>query len=422
MDDREPSEGILLLQGWMDVNRSQLRRTVQSVVVLVLVLAIGLCALSNGASSLNLSQDSLNQNNSSQNGTSQAQQSAAVTLDMDSTSRTRVVLQSVTLPENGYVVVHGSGYNASSPTAASIIGRSEYVQNGSYDNVYIELFEVPNQTFNRSRINDTERIYVTLHDETNGNGLFEYVHPASPDRPFRNKSGRPIVETNHIGTVDTAEQNGTAATTADNDTVSQFQDKPQNSTTEVSDNGKNGRRSYRTIFGLTLVIGVLIGGLGYGFIVRRKRREISSMVENEHTNVSVLEQAVGRFRMTLNPHTIDIRAYGLPPNCDTIKINITPDDSDKQKKALREFASVQELQVASETESTKNSSTTDGFPHQEGTLQLSYETLESVLSTAQEGDEHAQTVVAALKQILGAYAPEAVTAVSDQAADTDHEM
>lgn len=350
---------------------------------------------------------------SSSNATNQSQ-TASVRIDAELTNRTRIVLESVTLPENGYVVVYGSNYTNLAPTSTAIIGRSQYTNNGTYKDVYVKLFGIPNRTFNRSRIRGTERIYVVLHDDTNWNGEFDYVNPASPDGPFRNESGLPVADSIVIGMDDGTEMSGSGGTGGKAESMDQLQTTQRTTTKAGAGTESRGDGGFgMTALGFILIVSVLLGG---GYTLVTKSGELTT-AEREHSEISRPTQAVGRLRTKIIPYTIDIRAYGLPADCKTVNISVTADDSPDQKAALRELALTQKFQLASEEKNSEGPLSSDEYVHREGTLQLSCETIKSIQTAAQDGDEQSQRVLTAVKHVLDAYAPEAVAAVEIQSSD-----
>lgn len=126
---------------------------------------------------------------------------ASVTIDKNETTQKQVVLTSVTLPNSGYIVAHGSSFNSSEPTNESIIGRTQYVRGGTFEDVVV--------TLNQSIANNSS-VVVTLHNETNGNQAFDYIDQTGPDAAYQNQSGSPVtdrVSASSIGTNNSAEGN-----------------------------------------------------------------------------------------------------------------------------------------------------------------------------------------------------------------------
>jgi hypothetical protein len=93
-----------------------------------------------------------------------------------------VTIQSVTLSEPGYIAVHSSGYaTGPAPAAYSIIAVSERLSAGHHQNVTINISNVPPGNppgLNRSRLNTTQTLAVTIHKDTNGNQQFDFVQSA----------------------------------------------------------------------------------------------------------------------------------------------------------------------------------------------------------------------------------------------------
>ena len=110
---------------------------------------------------------------------------ASVTIDKNEITQEQVVLTSVTLPDSGYIVAHGGNFNSSEPTNESIIGRTQYVRGGTFEDVVI--------TLNQSIANNSS-VVVTLHNETNGNQAFDYRNQTGPDAAYQNQSGYPVID------------------------------------------------------------------------------------------------------------------------------------------------------------------------------------------------------------------------------------
>jgi hypothetical protein len=110
---------------------------------------------------------------------------ASVTIDKNETTQEQVILTSVTLPDSGYIVAHGGSFNSSEPTNKSIIGRTQYVRGGTFEDVVV--------TLNQS-ISNNSSVVVTLHNETNGNQTFDYRNQTGPDAAYQNQSGSPAMD------------------------------------------------------------------------------------------------------------------------------------------------------------------------------------------------------------------------------------
>lgn len=122
--------------------------------------------------------------NATRNNSSQPLE-AAVEIASNDTDRTSVILESVTLPENGYIAAYGENFSLEAPTDDSLIGRTQYVRAGDFSDVVVQFNEtIPKNT----------TVTVMVHNETNGNEKFSFANQSSPDGPYLNKSGFPIVD------------------------------------------------------------------------------------------------------------------------------------------------------------------------------------------------------------------------------------
>lgn len=172
-----------------------LRTTVEVLAALVFILTftVGITALPVAADGPSiLEQRSGNQTQPT---------NASVTIDKNETTQEQVILTSVTLPDSGYIVAHGGSFNSSEPTNESIIGRTQYVRSGTFEDVVV--------TLNQS-ISNNSSVVVTLHNETNGNQTFDYIDQTGPDAAYQNQSGSPVtdrIQASSIGTNISPESN-----------------------------------------------------------------------------------------------------------------------------------------------------------------------------------------------------------------------
>ena len=172
-----------------------LRTTVEVLAALVFILTftVGITALPVAADGPSiLEQRSGNQTQPT---------NASVTIDKNETTQEQVILTSVTLTDSGYIVAHGGSFNSSEPTNESIIGRTQYVRSGTFEDVVV--------TLNQS-ISNNSSVVVTLHNETNGNQTFDYIDQTGPDAAYQNQSGSPVTDripASSIGTNTSPESN-----------------------------------------------------------------------------------------------------------------------------------------------------------------------------------------------------------------------
>ncbi|PSP85258.1 PGF-CTERM sorting domain-containing protein [Halobacteriales archaeon QS_6_64_34] len=96
----------------------------------------------------------------------QAQQGdgATVTFENQSTGGDQVVVDSVTVPNGGYVTIHGPSL-ADNDTLGSVAGTSQYLEPGTHDNVTVTLTDPV-----------SEGSYTAMaHQETDGDRTYEFV-------------------------------------------------------------------------------------------------------------------------------------------------------------------------------------------------------------------------------------------------------
>jgi hypothetical protein len=113
---------------------------------------------------------------------------AAVSIAANQTTRNEVELTSVTLPENGFIVVQNDT-NVSSPSG--IVDRTQYVRSGRFEDVVVAINET---------VTNGTTLRVTIHNDTNGNERFDFVNSSGKeDGPVKGPDGKPISDTVRIG-------------------------------------------------------------------------------------------------------------------------------------------------------------------------------------------------------------------------------
>jgi hypothetical protein len=131
----------------------------------------------------------------------------SVTINETRTNRTQVVLDSVTLPRNGYIVAQTG--NVSANQSVAVVGHTQYVRNGTFESVVLEL----NETVDKSKVS------VTLYNDSNGDETLNITGNGTTDAPYRTANGTPIRDSVQIGA--NGSENGTQSqnTTSTNATV-----------------------------------------------------------------------------------------------------------------------------------------------------------------------------------------------------------
>ena len=144
---------------------------------------------------------------------------AAIAFPNQTTNDTAVTVESVTLPDGGYVGLHRGPYNASNATS-SAIGATGHLEAASYENVTVAVGTVPG--VNATEPNRRVRLSAVAHTDSDGDRRFQYVSSnGSEDEPY--VEGDPVNATALV-TVETspdttAPAGNTTTTPADTNTT-----------------------------------------------------------------------------------------------------------------------------------------------------------------------------------------------------------
>jgi hypothetical protein len=349
--------------------------------------------------------------------------SPSVTVGNQTAINDRITVDSVRLPIYSYVVVHNSSYNVSSPSAATIIGRTKRVRIGTFRNITIELYDVPGRNFDRHRPNESERMYVTLYRDTNRNGELDFRNLSyGMDTPYLNESGVPLVTSVQVNNTDTLGSESTVASperppTAILETTSEGS-VGQRATTDRSggeagasgdDTGAGGGRSGGRIG--FFAIGGIVAVLAIGWVAAGRSQA------SDDSDVSALQQELARIRMAVGRYGVDMRAYGIAAEWRTLEIELSADDSTERRSAVEALAAIDGLDLTAMDGETPDDA--DGeFTHRSMTISLPRETVERAEDAAAEGDERSQEVIATLRRVLSAYYPDAVRATTNTYGET----
>jgi hypothetical protein len=99
---------------------------------------------------------------------------ASVSFEKQPTSGQTVIVESVYLPEGGYVAIHDVGMKQDDDVG-SVLGVSGYLTAGTHKNVPVGLFEVPGGNFNLSELQKSQTLVAVPHHETNDNRTFDFL-------------------------------------------------------------------------------------------------------------------------------------------------------------------------------------------------------------------------------------------------------
>ena len=105
----------------------------------------------------------------------QQQGTASVSMSDQSTDGTAVVVDSATVEDGGFIAIHDSSL-LDGEALASVIGVSEYLEPGSYEDLTVELSDP---------IAEADTLIAMPHRDTNGNEEYEFVSSgADADGPY----------------------------------------------------------------------------------------------------------------------------------------------------------------------------------------------------------------------------------------------
>jgi len=105
---------------------------------------------------------------------------ASVAFENQSSNGTAVVIDSVAVPEGGFVVVHDTGL-IEGDVVESMRGSSEFLESGTHRNVTVDL---------DASLNESQRLVGVLYRDSNENETFDYVTSnRTADGPYTRDDG-----------------------------------------------------------------------------------------------------------------------------------------------------------------------------------------------------------------------------------------
>lgn len=128
---------------------------------------------------------------SSANETTQNQSNPSITINNQTISGSRVVVQSVTIPSSGFVVLDLSGAGVAGVLEEDAVAVSEQLPAGTHQNVTIPVnHSPPGGVANRSSLNNTGNYEMIVYQDSNNNSRFEYLTSGTrTDKPLIIGSG-----------------------------------------------------------------------------------------------------------------------------------------------------------------------------------------------------------------------------------------
>jgi hypothetical protein len=123
---------------------------------------------------------------SSANETTQNQSNTSVNFNNQTISGSHVVVQSVTLPSSGFVVLDLSGAGDTGVLEEDAVAVSKQLPAGTHQNITIPVnHSPPGGVANQTTLNNTGTYEALLYHDSNNNSRFEFITSGrSTDRPF----------------------------------------------------------------------------------------------------------------------------------------------------------------------------------------------------------------------------------------------
>lgn len=109
---------------------------------------------------------------------------ADVSFDEQESNGTQVTVDSVFVPDGGYVTIHDQRLLEGDATG-SVVGVSSYLEPGYHDDVNVTLFDVMGAQFQTSELTESQVLIAMPHRETNNNTTYDFVSSnGSADGPY----------------------------------------------------------------------------------------------------------------------------------------------------------------------------------------------------------------------------------------------
>jgi hypothetical protein len=136
---------------------------------------------------------------------------ASVTFSEPVFDGTNITVDSVTVPDGGFIAIHDSSL-LDGEVIGSVIGASAYLEPGTHDNVSVTLFNVSGATFDDTSLTEGDTLIAMPHLDTNDNETYDFVATdGEADGPYV-ADGEAIVDSGvvTIGGVGLDEESGTS--------------------------------------------------------------------------------------------------------------------------------------------------------------------------------------------------------------------
>ena len=144
-------------------------------------------------------------------------ENATVEFEDQESTGTTVTVDNVTLPRDGYVAIHNDSL-LDGDAVGSVIGVSDYLEAGTYEDLTVDLYDVPGADFNESELTENQTLIAMPHEETTGDESYDFVSSNGTDDGPYTADGAAVTDDANITIVNDTADNETA-TPADNETA-----------------------------------------------------------------------------------------------------------------------------------------------------------------------------------------------------------
>ena len=165
---------------------------------------------------------------------------ANVSFENQTSNGSTVVVDSVNSSNGTFVAIHDASLLEGN-VIGSVVGVSDYLEQGEHENVSVELFNVSGADFAETELTENQTLIAMPHLDTNDNETYDFVATdGAEDGPYVNETGQPVVDDAFV-TVEAVEDNVTNETNVtDNETnVTDNETNVTDNETNVTDNETN---------------------------------------------------------------------------------------------------------------------------------------------------------------------------------------
>lgn len=127
---------------------------------------------------------------------------ASVAFSDQESDGTSVTVESVTVSDGGFVVLHDDSL-LEGDAVGSVVGVSAYLEPGTSENVTVGL--VPDEAFNGTDVSENQTLIAMPHLDTNGNETYDFVtSDGQADGPYT-VNGTPVTDSANVTLVNETE-------------------------------------------------------------------------------------------------------------------------------------------------------------------------------------------------------------------------